>query len=533
MNKECNVLIIGSGVAGSLVANMLLNSGVNGIVMLEAGPNIAMKDHRIWFDSISVENYQLPYTNLYDTTNDYVSEGGTAPWQITGSRIIGRGGSTIHWGGWCPRFMPEDFQLKTNTGLGIDWPFTYDDLEPYYCSAEEYLGVAGIEKTGQRDWRSKPYPLAGAPLPLTANPIVQALDSKGYIYGSMPVARNTVSHNGNGQCITTGTCHYCPIGARFTGDQPLDKLAANSEFELILNAPATKLIMTNKNTISAVEYMDTTSGTTYTVSANAVYLCAGAFETPKLMQLSTSEYWPAGIGNDNDLLGRFLVANPYIYSLGEGSQNPERLQQELNFPNLASRQWDTPAQQATGKFLMNMAYDDPLINPAKLMYEGQTVDQINAAVTGPVQYMLQGGLSPIPSFNNRVSPASGNTRFGLPRTSFFTPDDLVPQSTIEFYYGQMSDLFTAMGFTPTQSGSYPQRGDHASSTCRMATSDSEGVVDDTLKVFGTDNLYVASNAAIPTIGAANLTLTTVATIMRAIDKTLATNPSWSNKQYAK
>ncbi|MCG8370346.1 MAG: GMC family oxidoreductase [Proteobacteria bacterium] len=525
MSEDANVVIVGSGVAGSLVASLLIDAGVSGITILEAGPDIVMKDPRSWFDVVTTG--VAPYESLYDSAADYNSEGAN-PWVITGSRIIGRGGSTIHWGGWCPRFMPEDFALKSNTGLGIDWPYGYKDLEPYYNKAEAYLGVAGVEAKGQRDWRSQPYPMAGPTLPLTAKPIVTALADKGYIFGNMAIARNTVAHNGQSQCITTGTCHYCPIGARFTGDQPLNRVAGEPNVKLIVNAPATRLIMSDKQTVAAVEYRDMTTGNTHKLSATAVYLCAGAFETPKLLQLSTSEYWPAGIGNDNDLVGRYLVANPYLYCRGGTSTNPQRLQQELNFPNLASRQWDTPEEQAHGKFLMNMSYDAPLIHPGKLMYQGMPANEIDAAVTGPLQYELQGALSPLPNYENRVSVASGTTRFGLPRTLIFTPETMVPQSTIDLNGQRMTGLFEQIGYTVSGAGAYPQRGDHAASTCRMAASDSEGVVDTSLKVFGTDNLYVASNAAVPTVGAANLTLTTVAAIMKAVDETLSGKPSWAS-----
>ena len=523
-SNSANVVIVGSGVAGSLVANILLNSGVQNIAILDAGPNITMKDPRTWFDLITTGNE--PFGNYYDTKQDFISAG-YDPWQIVGGRIFGRGGSTLHWGGWAPRFMPEDFALKTNTGIGIDWPYTYADLEPYYCSAETYFGVAGVEQPGQRDWRSKPYPMTGPTLPLTAKPIVEALKANGYDFGNMPVARNAVPYNNQEQCRTTGTCHYCPIGARFTGDQPLDTLESNPQISITLNAAVTNILMSNKNTATGIEYVDTSTGETHQISANAIFLCAGAFETPKLLQLSTSLNWPAGIGNDNDLVGRYLVANPYLYCRGGDASNPERLQQELNFPNLASRQWDTPAEQAHGKFLMNMSYDAPIVHPGSLMYAGKTSAEITQTVTGPFQYELQGALSPLPSYNNRISPASGTTRFGLPRTSFFTPDPLVPQSTIDLNVQRMTDLYGKIGWTVSGGGAYPQRGDHASSTCRMATSDSEGVVDAQMKVFGTDNLYVASNAALPTVGAANLTLTLVAAIMKALDETLAQKPSWA------
>lgn len=523
-SDSANVVIVGSGVAGGLVADLLASSGVRGIVVLEAGPDIVMKDPRAWFDFITTG--VDPFDPYYDTAKDYDSTG-YQPWEIIGARIFGRGGSTLHWGGWTPRFMPEDFALKSNTGLGIDWPYTYADLEPYYCTAEEYLGVAGVAQQGQRDWRSKPYPMTGPTLPLTAKPFVDALVTEGYEFGNMPVARNAVSYNGHEQCRTTGTCQYCPIGARFTGDQPLDALAPNPRVRVMLNSAVSRVVMSGKATAAAVEYLNPVTGQTGEVSANAVFLCAGAFETPKLLQLSTSTYWPAGVGNDNDLLGRYLVANPYLYCRGGGRANPVRLQQELNFPNLASRQWDTPAEQAHGKFLMNMSYDAPIVHPGSLMYVGRTSEQIIDTVTGPFQYELQGALSPLPSYNNRVSPASGTTRFGLPRTGFYTPDPLVPQTTVELNVGRMAELYDKIGWATVGGGAYPQRGDHAASTCRMAMSETDGVVDAQMKVFGTDNLFVMSNAALPTIGAANLTLTLVAAIMKSVDEILLRKPGWA------
>jgi len=57
-------------------------------------------------------------------------------------------------------------------------------------------------------------------------------------------------------------------------------------------------------------------------------------------------------------------------------------------------------------------------------------------------------------------------------------------------------------------------GAHASSTCRMSSSDVDGVVDPDLQVHGTDNLYVCSNAVFPSIAAANPTLTVSALAVR-------------------
>ena len=52
----------------------------------------------------------------------------------------------------CLRFKPEDFDLKTNTDEGGDFPFSYETLDPYYYEAERYLSVCGnIEESWNKN----------------------------------------------------------------------------------------------------------------------------------------------------------------------------------------------------------------------------------------------------------------------------------------------------------------------------------------------------------------------------------------------
>ena len=43
-----------------------------------------------------------------------------------------------------------------------------------------------------------------------------------------------------------------------------------------------------------------------------VIVCSGAYESPKLLMLSHSNHWENGIGNDYDLLGRYLVSHSIL-----------------------------------------------------------------------------------------------------------------------------------------------------------------------------------------------------------------------------
>jgi choline dehydrogenase-like flavoprotein len=509
MNAQTNVVIVGSGVAGSFLGNWLADQGL-GVLMLEAGPPIPMANPTWWFHHVAQGGgtANTPYAACYDLPGDISATGLQPPWSIVGGRLFGAGGTTLHWGGWTPRFKPEDFALFSNTGQGIDWPFDYAALEPFYCMAEAYLGVSG-DSSDTDPPRSQPYPYGAAAYPISAGPFIAAFQAMGISYGHLPVARYGKSQDGQGPCRTTGTCDYCPVGGRFTSDQPLGRLQAKSGVSVQFNAPVVRVRMSSKQIAAGVTYRDPANGALVDVDASAVILCGGALETPKLLIGSACASWPKGIGNDSDLVGRFLSATQFFYASGTMA-NPLAYQEELGFPSLYSRAFDTPAQQQAGKLFLTMNYESPNLDIAALMATGASVAAINAARTAPAKFQVYGNLSAIPQHANRVTPASGQNRYGLARTALDTPAPLYNAAAAEEYQSIMQAILGQMGCTSLGANTYPQRGDHASCTTRMANDASQGVVNQELQIIGTDNLYVLGNSVLPTLPAANPTLTLIA-----------------------
>ncbi len=519
MNRpsETDVLIVGSGIAGSLLAESLLARGKQTVTMLEAGPAVPMRDQRHWLDYVTAG--RLPYDGLSDKAGDFKATG-EQPWYIPGGRLIARGGSTLHWGGWCPRMKPEDFELKSRIGTGgLDWPFKYADLQPYYQRAEEWLQVAG-DSSSQDPPRLKPYPFEAPPYSLADGVAIEAMEKLGISYGHVPVARNGNAVKGMPPCQTTGTCKYCPIGGRFTGDQPLDRLKNREGFTLLTASPVTRLLCDKKRRIHGVQYMDLVTGRAHRLIAEKVILCAGALETPKLMLISSNRHWPKGIGNDTDHVGRHLIANPYFYARAARQDNPNRLAEEVFFVTLGSRHWDTPEHQREGKFFMNRG-ESPLIKLRDSMSKGQSRAQLDAVATGMHVMELVGTMQAFSYPQNRVMAAEGKTRFGLPRTHIDTPVVSAPKAWVDKNLGRMRRILEAMGcdMLPGNAGlgTYPQRGDHAMCTTRMSASPSDGVVDTDLKVHGTDNLYIVSNGIFPSGSPANPSLTLAALTFKFID----------------
>ena len=166
--KNYDVVIVGAGVAGAIVAKTLTQAG-RSVLLLEAGLQAGMA----FEEQQAYENYQsymttfynalakvpnAPYPNLQtapspnvldlspiqgttpDTTGYFVEKG---PLPFGSDYARTPGGTTLHWLGTCLRMLPNDFRLQTVYGQGVDWPISYEDLKPFYEMAEREIGVAG------------------------------------------------------------------------------------------------------------------------------------------------------------------------------------------------------------------------------------------------------------------------------------------------------------------------------------------------------------------------------------------------------
>src|SRR2546421_11567131 len=56
----------------------------------------------------------------------------------------GVGGGTVVYAAHWQRNPPSDFRVRTLDGVADDWPFTYEDLEPFYVRVERDWGVSGL-----------------------------------------------------------------------------------------------------------------------------------------------------------------------------------------------------------------------------------------------------------------------------------------------------------------------------------------------------------------------------------------------------
>ena len=128
-----DLVIVGAGAGGGTLAQRLARRGWK-VVVLESGP--------FWDPDADWVSDEAGSHRLYWTEERII--GGSDPVELGKNNSgHGVGGSMVHYAGYCPRFHPSDFEVRTRDGVGEDWPISYEDLKPHYERLELELPVAG------------------------------------------------------------------------------------------------------------------------------------------------------------------------------------------------------------------------------------------------------------------------------------------------------------------------------------------------------------------------------------------------------
>lgn len=392
------------------------------------------------------------------------------------------GGSSNCWTGCTPRFLPNDFNIKTLYGVGQDWPLTYDELESYYTEAEEIMMIAGPDVTPFP--KTKPYPLPSHKLS-TVDKLIQNRYHELYI--SQPSARASVPTGNRNACCTSAVCGLCPVNSKFTIENTLGYLYSDSRVTLRYGAQVHHLI-TGNNLIKGVVYQS--GGKDVEAYADIVALGANAIFNAHILlnsgdtnsrtgkglceQRGTFAYLYLG-GLDNVGGSSIITANGYMLYDGDQRKNEAAcIIESSNIPFIRNEpgKWRKIARM---KFIFEDIPDD----------KNQVMLSDNILIP-KVQYEKH---------TSYVDKAMSNLEQNIARIFSFLP---VEKIVMDGYF---------------QKSEY-----HICSTVRMSNSGEEGVVDKNLIHHQYRNLFILGSGVFPSITPANPTLTLSALSLRAADK---------------
>ena len=497
-----DAVVIGTGAGAAPLIARLAASGLS-VVALEAGQN---------HDPALFAADETDASKLYWLGERLSS--GAMPLAFGGNNSgTGVGGSMLHWGAFAPRPDARDLRLKSETGEGEDWPFDLDELRPYLRQVEADIGVSGPDNYPWDPDRRYSLPPIGLNAP--AQLMQAACASLGIRTAVAPagvLTQDRTEEDGRrrASCIHCGYCHQgCRIGAKSTMDVTYLPEGVRNGAEIRPGCMATGFERESGGRISAVLYRE--NGCEYRQACGAVFLCAGAVESPRLLLHS-------GLCNESGQIGRNFMAH------------------------VATQVWGTfDAETRPNKGYPSSLITEDMVRPADADFAGGYLVQSLGVVpmTFATQVARGRGLwgkalvEYLASYNHVAG--LGINGECLPQPSNFlelsdeTDASGMPKPRIQFSYGRnetaidrhatvrMMAMWQAVGARDVW---VFQRAAHTIGTCRMGTDPGHAVVDPNGRSFSIPNLWICDNSVFPSALAANPALTIMALSLRTADQFL-------------
>jgi choline dehydrogenase-like flavoprotein len=476
---ETDLAIIGGGAAGITLAMSLANTNAK-ILILESGGN----------------NFDQATQSLYEGT-----QSGVKYLPLEACRLRYFGGSTNHWGGWCRPLDPSDFDARPwvkHSG----WPVKYADYLAYLPRA-----AALVE--------------AGKPLFESDKPFTDAFGPKldfgdGGIETSWFQFSKTIDSE-----LPTHFAH------RYAAD--LKRIA---RLTVMQHANVTNLgLAPNAKSIDHLN-VATLTARKFTVKPKITVLAVGGIENARLM-LASNDVMKPGVGNQNDMVGRFFADNPiprdiatlvlFDSTMSSYYQNTQQAQ------NVYFRATLVPTEQFKRERGV-MGSLTTIENSVPLDELGQSMVATTAAALGvdagsAKAFSIGCGMEMEPDPDRRITLGDSKDALGMPRTNLhFT----FPDSDFARYRETLKELgrqllAARIGMLRIDREardswfSTMDYGDHHLGTTRMSADPRTGVVDANAQVHGISNLFVAGSSIFATAAASNPTMNLVAFTLRLAD----------------
>lgn len=461
---KSQVIVLGSGIAGAEVSTHLARHGRD-VILLESGrdrfdPEIQALNDVIFLGKRHRELNPNTYYHRY------------LPPELRGvSRVRQFGGTSNVWTGKWKYLQQSDFDGRDwvpNSG----WPIDFSDLLDHYRSAAKDYGFGDLEAEAVR-------------------PEIMELRGKIAAYGLKM------------------SSFYWEKSPTRTAIRFGDEMRRSQNLRVIQGATATELKLDPSGQRVTTVVCRSLEGREIRVEGDVIILATGAFEAARLL-LASNRQIPHGIGNAHDLVGRFYTDHPKHHT-------------GILLPGHLTRQYAHELQYAPKpRFCICFALDDDTQHKYKLLEHVLYIKPIYETLTDRLKRMIQG--RPICKDNNgavaayRVKFVTEQLPQKASRIKLGTELDALGQRKLEVDWcftehdhrsmaktlELLTQRFADAGIGTFEFGDDPPCLDnmtdaaHQMGTTRMANSPEEGVVDTNCRVFGTDNLYVASSAVFPT-----------------------------------
>lgn len=498
-----DAVVIGTGAGGAPLLAALAARGLR-VVALEAGRNF--EPGELTGDETEAVEINWMSERLSDGDDP------TAFGQNNSGR--GVGGSTLHWGAFTPRPTRHDLRLKSDSGMGEDWPVDFDELTGHLERVERFIGVSGPADYPWDPSRSYRYPATRRNA--SSDAMARGCETMGIRVADAPAAVVTEDHHqehgGLRQaCASSGNCHQgCRNSAKASTDTTYLPMAVAHGAEIRAEAMVHGIEQDAAGRVTAVVYRQ--HGIDRRQRCANLFVCAGGIETPRLL-LHT------GLANSSGQVGRnFMVHGAtQVWGTFDAEMRAYR-----GYPSsMITEDFIRPdGVDFAGGYLLQSLGVMPLTLATTLVRgQGLWGQELVDALDG-YRFLAGVGMNAecLPAEQNLLTLSDELDEFGIPKARVAFTAGPNEQALDAHATATMTSIVEAAGGTGIR---VLPRTAHTVGTARMGTDAATSVVDPWGRSHDVPNLWICDNSIFPSSLIANPALTIMALSLRTAERFLA------------
>lgn len=388
------------------------------------------------------------------------------------------GGTSNHWTGLCSFFDDTDFEPRTDGFSG--WPISRSEAYKYFDSAKKILDLPKDAFLDTPKW--------------------QGSNFKSFVNAQSPPTRFNTKYQ--------------------------DDLKKSDKIDLFINANLTNIQL--HESYGAVEHLEIKNNkkVKFSFFAKQFVLAMGTIENARML-LASNKQLKAGVGNQNDMVGRcymehfnigygrFATDNVEVWKNGKITLNPSPALINKTKIGNAVIAFDPsyPALSYGRTRVLKQSLRNLICKSENATELSRKLVDFNCVGDGYITSMIEQS----PNLDSRVTLDKAVDVFGIPKVILNWKYNEVDVHTIRTLGIEVAKEMARLKFARVQLTDFILDKDiplreighhcHQMGTTRMSSEAKDGVVDENLRVHGINNLYIASSSVFPTGGGCNPTFT--------------------------
>ena len=543
-----DAIVIGSGISGGWAAKELCEHGIK-TLLLERGRNVVhKKDYPTAMRSpwefthrgrlplaTEKENPVISKCYAFDETaqhffvkdkeHPYVQE---KPFDwIRGYQV---GGKSLMWARETQRWSKFEFEAPARDGFAVDWPIRYDDLEPWYSHVERFAGISGNKDGIEHLPDGEFLP------PWEFNCVEKKMQEKVNAFykdrkmlmgrcANLTQPTETQLQQGRGQCQAHNLCQRgCPFGGYFSSNSSTLPWAEKTG-NLILRPDSVVhsiIYDEQKGKAIGVRVIDAHTKKATEYFAKIIFVNAACLNSNLILLNSTSARFPNGLGNDHDILGRYIAFQNYRGSLSatiDGFEDEYYYGRRPVSPLMPS--FRNVYKQETD-FLRGYLVFWGAYRKTGNETTGETIgaaykDAMSEAGNWGVYMSMQGEV--IPKHDNHLRLSKDlKDEWGIPQLITSVSYDDNDEKMVKDFLEQGAEILKVAGcqnIIPNDSKQAPGLDIHEMGGARMGKDPATSILNKWNQVHSCKNVFVTDGACMTSVGNQNPSLTFMAITARA------------------